>query len=109
MLVFVVLMQVVVILADSKESTSGKEAALSREEFKQQLQERQQALKRLVEENKMLAVNLGFISLFILIALILGAVFFIDYVMGKKRDNFERIPRTLDMPKASWGMGDILE
>ena len=108
MLVFVILMQIVVILSGfGKESTSGKEEALSREEFSQQLKERQQALKILVEENKALAVNLGFISLFILIALILGAVFFIDYVMGKKRDNFERIPRTLDAPKASWGLGDV--
>lgn len=108
MAVFIIFVQAYTVLVYAEKPATRKERALVKEEFRLQLERRKEALQDMLQKDPQLAVHLGIISLFILVLLITGAVFLIDYLI-KKRDNIETIPRTLDLPAPLWELGDVLK
>lgn len=107
MVVFIILAQVGVILAQDNKPFPKRDPALTLQEFKEQIEQRESALREVMQENREAAMSFGIISLLILAGLISGCVLCSDYII-KKRNKIEMIPRTLDTPDPLWGIGDVL-
>lgn len=108
MIVFVIFVQAYGILVYTTKPVVEKEPALTREEFKFQLEKRKEAMQNLLQKDPQLALNLGYLSLFMFAIFIAGCVFFADYTI-KKLNNTEAIPRTLDGVTPLWGIEDLLK
>jgi membrane protease YdiL (CAAX protease family) len=109
MAVFIILVQAYALWGSGKKPISAQDSRLTRQEFKQQIEKRQKALGELVRKDQALALNLGYISMFMLALLITGTYFFVNYISRKKKGKPEPIPRTLDTPKPLWGLGDVFK
>jgi membrane protease YdiL (CAAX protease family) len=108
MAVFVILIRVFVVFSYLEGPKPAKEPVLTREDFKQQIEKKQQALKELMQKNQELALGLGYLSMLILASLITGGIFLADYI-AKKRHKIEVIPQTLDSPQPAWSIGDVIK
>jgi hypothetical protein len=108
MAVFVIMIQALILSARMDNKDIVKEPALSKEEFKRQIEQREEALRGLAEKDPKMAMNMGLISLFI-IALTIGGTVFLTEFITKKRKGIDVIPRLLYPPDAKWNIGDVVK
>jgi len=111
MVIFIIVCQAYALFFSGtyRSSLAARQPSLSREEFKEQIEKRQQAIQDLVKEDPGLATNLGYISLFMLLALMVGCVFLADYLIQKNKYAVERIPQTLEIVTHRWGLDDVVK
>ena len=108
MVIFIILTHVLSVAIKAEMVESRKDSISAREEFRIEIEKRQDALKELLRKDKNLAYNVGIIFIFGLCVLLAGVAFLASYVVDKIKGK-ETLPHTLDPPKALWSIGDVFK
>jgi len=110
MIIFIIIIHASALLASIGEPPVQKnKEVLTKEEFKSQIEARQEKIRSLAEENKGIAVVLALITMLIFAALIVGSIFLIDYLIKKYKYNIDIIPKTQNPVEPLWSIGDVIK
>jgi uncharacterized protein len=108
MIVFILVIQALSVFARINRAESRKDALYARQEFKAEIDRRQEALSQLLKQDKHLAYNFGIIFMLALCVMLTGTVF-LSYYVKNRLQNKTGLPRTLNTPQALWSAGDVFK
>jgi len=107
MVIFILLMQAAVALSHMEASTPKAEEGLSAEAFRQDIEQKQEALRELLLKDYQLARLTSLIFLFGLAIIVTGTVLLVDYISRVRAGN-EVIDKTFDQIEPLWSISDVV-
>jgi membrane protease YdiL (CAAX protease family) len=108
MIAFIILLQSFSMAVNTGDLNSAKDSYYQREQFKIEVESKQEALRELLLNNRELAYNFGLIFMFVFGLLITG-IFFLAHYISRRRESVNIIPRTLNPPETGWSLSDVLK